>query len=143
MCGPHSGKAICLQLQPNGGLVRASPRRSLLICVDLITDAQQILDVMSDFMSNDICLREIARRMKAIAQFLKETRVEINLFIREAVERPHRRLTKAARGFDSPSKKDQFWFAVSYAFASENIRPRIFCVTENGCDKVFGSFIGR
>src|SRR5262245_5143245 len=140
---PHSGKTIGLQFQPHGGVIRTPSARLLLVRANLITDTQQILNMMPDFVRDDVCLREIAWRMEAIFQFLKETGVEVDLLIRRTIERTHRCLTKAACGLHSASEQDEFWFAVSLAFAPEDIRPRIFRVAENSCDEVFGCFIRR
>jgi len=78
---PDAGEKIGLQFQSHGkriGLFFAGPATC---SIDLIGNAQQFLHVMPNFVGDDIRLGKIARRLKALLQFVKETQVEINPFI--------------------------------------------------------------
>src|SRR4051812_24308162 len=55
---------------------------------------------MSDFVRNDVRLREVARRAEALVQFSKKTEIQIDLRIRRTVERPDGRRAHPARRLD-------------------------------------------
>ena len=40
--------------------------------MDLIRDAEQVLYVVADFMRDDVCLREFARRLETLPQIAEE-----------------------------------------------------------------------
>ena len=54
----------------------------------------QVLDVMADFVSDDIGLGEIARRLEAARKLVEKLGVEIDLLVGRAVKRTHRRLRR-------------------------------------------------
>ena len=85
--GPHPGIAIGLKLDRDLLLVAVRSAAQL---------ALEVLDVVADFVGDDIGLGEIARRAEAAAQFVEEGRVDVNALVGRAVERPHRRLRRAA-----------------------------------------------
>src|SRR3546814_2822818 len=58
--------------------------------------AEQILDVMAEFVRDHVILREIALGAEAVLKLVEKARVEIDALIAGAVERPHRRLRRAA-----------------------------------------------
>ena len=60
--------------------------------------AFEVLDVMADLMGDDIGLGEVAGRAEALRQLVEEGRVDVDLLVGRAVERPHRRLAHAAGG---------------------------------------------
>ena len=73
--GPHAGHAVRLQLHANRELVRVAGR-FLLLPMDPPADAQKVLDVMADLMSQYVGLREISRCPKASAQLTEEAEIE-------------------------------------------------------------------
>src|SRR5690606_12058427 len=84
---PDAGQAVGLQLLAHrqgidhgGGLAPAGGAHFL-------TDAQQRLDVVADFMGNYIGLGEIAGGAELAFQILEKAQVEIDLAVRRAVER--------------------------------------------------------
>src|SRR4029434_11036406 len=98
---PDARKTIRLQLDLD--LQRVGLRLAaglLLQPLHARQDAEQVLDVMSRLMRDDVGGRELAGTARATAEarfnFAEETGVEEYLFVRRAVERSHRRLRHAA-----------------------------------------------
>src|SRR6185503_12390408 len=87
---PHPGEAVRLELQPDRGAVLALHRASL----PLFIIPQQMLDMVTQFMRDDIGLREISRRAEALLQLLVEREVDVDLLIRRTIERSGGRLGK-------------------------------------------------
>ena len=56
-----------------------------------VGEAEQILDVMADFVRDDVRLREVARRAEAAIELAEEAQVDIDLLIGRTVERSDRR----------------------------------------------------
>src|SRR5215813_5614253 len=98
---------------------------------------------MSNLVRDDIRLGEIAGRMEPSPQFLKETRVQIYLLIRGAIERSHCRLREAACGTDGARKQNQFRLAICTPVLLKNLGPRIFGVTQNCCNEVLSPVVCR
>src|SRR5438045_3340788 len=96
---PHAGVTVRLQLDEHGNRVRGAglcPRRR----ADALLDASQTLNVMTDFVRKHIRAREVPFRAEALLELVKETEIEIDLFILRTIERTGRRLREAARGLD-------------------------------------------
>src|SRR5262249_4367203 len=74
MIGEYTGQAIRLKLDTDRHLIRSLARY-------LIGDSEQILDMVSDLMRNDISLSEVPGRAETVTQFLKETRIQIHFLI--------------------------------------------------------------
>src|SRR5688572_31266634 len=98
---PHPGVAVGLQLHAHGELVALPLAGAALRVANAVRDAGDRLDVMSDFVRNDVGLREVARRAESLIEVPEEGEVEIHLPIVRAIERPHRRLSDAACGLRS------------------------------------------
>ena len=91
---PHPGKAIGLQLQTDGKLIRRSripPARSL----NFLFNPKYLLHVMSDFMGQNISLGEIARGAEALFQFVIKAQIDVDLFVLRTIKRPACRLCHA------------------------------------------------
>src|SRR5665213_925400 len=139
---PDTGQAIGLQLdlhlQRVGGcfaagllLLRRHPRQ----------DAEQVLDVMSGFMGDDIGGGEFAgiarTAMKAGLDLAEKSGVEEYLPFRRAIERPHRRLRHAAApAVGDVSEQHDFRTRVGRARGLEDLAPAIVDLTEDTGDHV-------
>ena len=88
---PYTCVAVGLEFYAHGARVRVAIER---LAIDR---ARQILDVVPDFMRDDVRLREIARRLEAALKLVKKTEVEIHALIAGAVERTGGGLRQAAR----------------------------------------------
>ena len=104
LVAPHTGKAVCLKLEPHRQGV-------LLIGVGLLEpphlrfDAEQFLDVMPELVREHVGLREIARRTEALLQLSEEAQIEIDDLIGGTVERAGCGLREAAGRVWMPSRK--------------------------------------
>ena len=95
--GPDAREAIGHQLDAHGELVRLGlARRALLAALDLAEDAELVLDVVADLVGDDVGVGEVTLHAELLLHLLEERRVEIDLLVERAVERPHRGLGRAA-----------------------------------------------
>src|SRR5205085_1943138 len=67
-------------------------------------DAHQPLHVMAYFVRDDVRAREVARGAEALAELLKESKIEIHAAVLRTVERARRRLRHAARRVNRVTK---------------------------------------
>ena len=79
-------KEIGLQLEPDGELVvfgftHAAPRG-----LHAITDSEQLLQMVSDLVRDDVGLREIAGCAEAFMEHPEKTEVDVNASIFRAIE---------------------------------------------------------
>ena len=54
--------------------------------------------MVADLVRDDVSLREVARRMEAGLQLIKELQIDVDVLIRRAVERPGRCRSKPTTG---------------------------------------------
>lgn len=94
---PDPGKAIGLEFQADGELV-GSIRISFFQATDFGLNADQFLYVMADLMSDDVRLGKFAGRTEAVAQFVEEAEIQIDLFVFRAIKRPDGFASEAATG---------------------------------------------
>jgi hypothetical protein len=72
---PHAGEAIRRELELHRERIRAgSAPAALLRLLHLPIDAEQILDVMTDFVRDDVSLREITGRAESPIELTERTR---------------------------------------------------------------------
>src|SRR6476620_8023471 len=98
---------------------------TLLVGFDPRRNAQEILDVMPNFMRDNVGLGEISRRMKSVAKILKETHIEINFLIFGAIERTHRRLGKSAGRVHSTREQHELGFPICLSRSAKYVRPGV------------------
>src|SRR4051794_31322202 len=98
----------------------------------LIENSQLVLNVMADLVRDDVSLREIARRSEARFQLMEELKVDVNLLIFGAVERPRRRRSKPAPRLAPAREEHQHRLAVFlFELSAEHIIPHVFSVGED------------
>src|SRR6187402_2559798 len=129
--GPDSGETIRLQFQLHRSLVGLFLAGTLLNRFDLFGNVEQVLDVMTDLVSDYISLCKISGGSESITEFLKKREVEINLLVGWAVERTHRSLSKPARGFHRSREKNKSRGAIRASAFLEDLRPGIFGIPDN------------
>ena len=97
-CGirPDAGEAIRLQFQADRQRIRLR-RASLLEGLDLVGDAQDLLDMMADLMGQHVGLGEFAGRPEPVFQFVVEAEVHVDFLVRRTIEGSGGRLSEAAR----------------------------------------------
>jgi hypothetical protein len=133
--GPDPGETVCLKFQTDGELVGLYPIDALLERLYLARNAQQVLDVMTDFVGDDIRLGEIARGIQFILQVLIKAEVNVDLLVGGAVERPHRRFGHTAGGLHGTGKQHQFWVNVLPPHLAKQSPPGVFCVRQDNRDE--------
>ena len=119
---PDASEAVCLQFEADGELV-GGLRILLLRSPYFAFDAQQLLHVMSNFVSQHIGLSEISRCAEALLQFIVEAQIDINLLVLGAVEWTGGGLGQTAGRIDGVSKQDQLGMAVLGALRGQDLAP--------------------
>jgi len=132
---PNPGKAIGLEFQTDGELV-GSIRISFFQVMDFRFDAEQLLYVMADLMSDDVGLSELAGRTEAVAQFVEEAEIQINLFVFGAIKGADGFTSEAATGSGSIAKENQPGVVVRSAGGlREDVVPVALDIVENKGDE--------
>ncbi|MNS93263.1 hypothetical protein D3C72_1274250 [compost metagenome] len=86
-----------------------------------------MLHVMADLVGDHVGLREIARRLETVLQFVEEGQVDIHLAVAGAVERPHGRLAGAAgRGRGAAEQHQLGRHVLAVQLFLENGGPDVF-----------------
>jgi hypothetical protein len=88
--GPNAGEKICLQLEPDGELIVLGFTDPTAQCLHTIGNAEQILHVVSDFVSDNVSLCEISACTEALLQQTVKTEVDVNASTFRAIERTAR-----------------------------------------------------
>ena len=144
---PDAGQAIGLQLEPHRQRVGLLLRRRAAARLHLLGDAEQVLHVMPDLVRDHVGLREIARRLEALAQLAVEAEVDVDLLIGRAVERTHRRLREAARRLHRAGEQHQLGLLVLRPGLPEQRAPGVLGVGQHhrdeSCHRVVGRRLGR
>src|SRR6185437_8924718 len=99
---PDAGVTVGLQFDLYLDRIALSLARAGLQLLGLPQRAGEILHMVANLVRNDIGLREVARRLEALRKLVEELRVEIDLLVGRAVERPHCRLSSAAARLIGP-----------------------------------------
>src|SRR6185312_4219332 len=137
---PDARKTIRLQLDLDLQRVGLSLAAGLLLQpLHARQDAEQVLDVVPRFMRDDIGRRELARTartaLKARFDFAEEAGVEEDLFVRRAVERPHRRLRHAAApAVGGVAKQHDARSGIVLSAGLEDLAPAVVDLAENASD---------
>jgi len=142
MVGPNPSEEIGLQLQSNRQPLGLGLAHPLLARMNLVTDPLQVLDVMTDFVSEYVSLREFSRRVESIRQFIEEHQVDVNSLIGRTVEGPDGRGGISAAGGRSILEEDQGRFPVLPACLSEEVRPDELGIAENSRYELLGFVVG-
>src|SRR5262249_60201452 len=95
--GPETGQEIGLELQPNRQPVELRLAQTGPLRVYPLGDAEQILHMVADLVSNQIGLGEFPRGTKASFHILKETEVQIDHLVPGAIERSDSGVRRTAR----------------------------------------------
>src|SRR5215217_3761667 len=134
---PDAGQAIRLQLDLD--LQRVGFRLAAGLLLQPLhprQNAEQVLDMVSRFMGDDIGRRELAGIARAAAKarldLAEETGVEEYLLVRRTIERPHRRLRHAAASaIGGVAKQHDARPGVILAGGLENLAPAVVDLAEN------------
>ena len=94
---PNTRETVSLQLEPNRERILRTWVAALQ-APDLPFDAHQILNMVSEFVRQDVGLRELAGRSKSALQLVIKAKVNVDLLVLWTVERPRCRLRCSAAG---------------------------------------------
>ncbi len=143
MMAPDAGEAVRLELEAHGQLVALRFRSALLDAADLALDAHQVLDVVADLMRDDVRAGEVAGRSEALRELVEERKVEIDLAVVRAVERPLRRRPAAAGRLRQAGVEDELRELVGLSRLREDLRPGVLGVGEHDGDELLSRIVGR
>src|ERR1700741_1326192 len=96
---------------------------------------------MSNFMRDDVSLREIARCVELSAQLLVEREIDVNLLISRTIEWSNCRARNSASRAHLIRKQHERGFAILPAVFSKHIGPNIFRFPEHHRDELFQLFL--
>ena len=88
--------------------------------------------MVTDFVRNNVSLREIARRLEAPLQFLKKAEIEVHLAIAGAVEWTTCRSSQAARRLNRSAKE----LHLCGLIIRQKFRPRFLNVSHDSVDHI-------
>ena len=95
---PNTGETVGLQFEFDGKGIGLFFADLLLHFVDFRQNAEQVLNVMADFMGNNVGKRGIAGGFELGAHVFVETQIQINFLVAWAVKWTHGRLACTAGG---------------------------------------------
>ena len=136
MVCPYTCIAISLQLQPHLQLIFLGiPQHLLFRHLYLLEGTFQVLDVMADLMRQYISLGEVARCTMFVLQILEEAKINIDLLIFRAIERPHAGAgwPTSTVGRATVEYKDRGGIALPGL--GEHSGPDSLCIRQHGFDK--------
>src|SRR5262249_23309922 len=96
---------------------------------------------MADLMRDHISLRKVSRRLEAIAEFLKEAHVQIDLLVSRTIKRTRCGLCKAACGLYFTSEKDELRFPVGTTNVLKDFRPGVLGVAQHCRNEILCCFV--
>ena len=136
MVCPYPGIAISLQLQPHLQLIfLCIPQHLLFRPLHLLEGTFQVLDVMADLVRQHIGLGEIARRTMLVLHILEEAKVDIDLLIFRAVERPHAGAGWPTATDGGASVEYKRRGGIAFPGPGEHTGPDSLCIRQHGFDK--------
>lgn len=140
---PDAGKAVGLEFHEDAELILRT-RVALLSGANLAFDAKDGLQVVTEFVGDDISLSKVARGAKLAAEFVVKVEVNINALVGRAVEGAHGAFGSAASATDEAAEEDKPGFAVGHALLfRKKLGPGILRVVEDEADEAFeGLFFG-
>jgi hypothetical protein len=128
---PDTGEEIRLELEPDGELIVFSFTDTSARALHTISNAEQVLHMMPDFVRDDIGLREITWRPEPITQLPVEAQVDVNAPILRAIKRTAGSAGESAAGSDLVREEDQLRLLVLAARGSEQLIPRVFGIGQD------------
>ncbi len=141
--GPDSGQEVGLKLEPHREVVGLGAARLLHEPLHLLTDAEQVLDMMAHLVREDVGLSEVPGGSEPPAEHVVEAQVDVHLLVERAVEGADRRARESAGGLDGPREQDEPRLAVGLAHALELHPPDVFGVGEDDRDELPELLLGR
>ncbi|MNN56249.1 hypothetical protein D3C81_1711670 [compost metagenome] len=106
-------------------------------------NAEQGLNMVSDFVSDHVGLGEIARGRKALGHLLEEAHVQIDLLVCGAIEGAGRRGCQPAGRIDPVAEQHQGRVLVLPVRLLENLPPGVLGVAEDRAHELGPFVIGR
>ena len=129
--GPDTGQTIRLQLHENGKLVSIPFGNLATQRVHFAGDPEKGLDMVADFVGDNICLREITRGMHPVFEILEKGQIDIEFPVTRTIKGPRGRLGISAGRFHGPSEKHQRRFFIGSAHSPEQLTPDVLGVGQN------------
>ena len=135
-------QSACSSTRTLTALACASPPRPPQR-LDLVHDAELVLDVVADLVGDHVGLRELSRRAELLLEHLVEAQVDVDLLVVGAVERSHRRLALAACRRPAAAEEHQLGRLVGPARLLEDIGPDTFRAAQHLRDEARPGIVGR
>src|SRR5581483_3179820 len=124
--GPHTCKAVRLQLQAHAECIRLRIICAQPLLIHTAEDAEQVLHVMTDFMADDIRVRELSRRTELSGHEVEKAEIEIHDAVVRTVERAGCRFALTAGRRITVPEEPQVRILIREAALLESRRPDRF-----------------
>src|SRR5919205_1596431 len=98
---------------------------------------------MSDFVRDDVRLREISRRFELSSQLFIKREIDVNLFITRTIEWTNSRTRNSTRRLHSIGKEHERWLAILPPVLAKHVSPNILRLRQDHRDKLFQLFFFR
>ena len=134
--GPYTCQKISLQLKPDSKLVASDLAQALTLVLHFIKDPHLVLNMMPYLVRHDISYGEVTVNTIFCTQIIKETEVDVYLFITRAVERSAGGGGIATGRLDLIPEQHQGGLPVCGSRLGEYLAPDLFSVSQHYRDKL-------
>ncbi|MNE50286.1 hypothetical protein D3C80_1448510 [compost metagenome] len=128
---PYARKAVSLQLHFHGKTVGFDLRCILLKLTNFRFDTEQFLNVVADFMRDNVALGEITVRAELAFHVIIEREIDVHGAVCRAIEWPHDRLSRAAASAGRAAIHHQLGLLIGAPHFFELLTPGVFCRRQN------------
>ena len=136
MMSPDAGKEIGLELEPHREAVVFRFTDAATLRLHLVADTEEILHVMSDFVRDNVSLREVSGRAEAFVERSIESKVDVNAPILRAVERSTGAAGESASGPGLVREEHELRLFILAAHLPEELMPGVLGVGEDNANKL-------
>src|SRR5215472_11737516 len=133
---PDTSEAIGLEFHGHGKWVGLG-RIAVLKLPDLVFDANDLLDMVPDFVRQHVGLRKLARSAEALLEFIVKAQVNVNFFVRRAIKGARGGLRAPASGVGLISKQHELRMAIrSPGLLGQAFVPGLLRVVQDESDEL-------
>jgi hypothetical protein len=103
-------------------------------------NSDQLLDVMAEFMGEDVSLGEFSRSSESLLEFVKKCQIDVDLLVFRAIERPAGCLSPATTRVDAIAEQRQLRVAIGDALLTQYLSPGLLRVVKDERDELHQRF---
>ena len=138
---PDAGEAVGLEFEVDGELISFA-RNLFRQPAHFALDAGELLDVVAEFVSENVGLGEVSRVAAHAFEVIPEIEIDVDLFIGWTIEGAGRGLGSSAAGVGGVAVEDKLRVAVLQALSGKDLGPGPLRVIEDEADQLGFAVIG-